>query len=139
MIKTRLTELLGIRHPIVLGGMSGATGAELVAAVSEAGGLGTLGVSAMTADEIRAAAENIRSRTSRPYGLNLLLFTVDEEQIAAALAARPRVLATAWPRPEDDLRVLAERVHASGALHVHQADTIGEAKRAAEAGADLVV
>ena len=55
MIKTRLTELLGIRHPIVLGGMSGATTAELVAAVSGAGGLGTLGVTSMPSDAIRAA------------------------------------------------------------------------------------
>ncbi len=139
MIRTRLTELLGIRHPIVLGGMSGATGADLVAAVSEAGGLGTLGVSSMTADEIRSAVERIRSRTSRPFGLNLLLFAVDEGQLGAAFTARPRVIATAWPRPEQDLRALAERAHASGAVHMHQADTVGEAKRAAEAGADAVV
>src|SRR5437899_7272680 len=139
MIKTRLTELLGIRHPIVLGGMSGATGADLVAAVSEAGGLGTLGVSSMTADEIRAAVETIRARTSRPFGLNLLLFTVGEDQIDAVLAARPRVIATAWPRSEDDLRALAKRVHARGAVHMHQADTVREATRAAEAGADAIV
>jgi len=139
MIKTRLTELLDIRHPIVLGGMSGATGADLVAAVSEAGGLGTLGVSSMTAEEIRAAVENIRARTTRPFGLNLLLFTVDEDQIDAVVTARPRVIATAWPRPEDDLRALAERAHASGAVYMHQVDTVGEATRAAEAGADAIV
>src|SRR2546430_6962391 len=139
MIKTRLTELLGIRHPIVLGGMSGATTAELVAAVSGAGGLGTLGVSSMTPDEIRAAIEKIRSLTDRPFGLNLLLFGVDEEQVNAVLAARPRVVATAWPRPEYDLRALAKRVHETGALFMHQADTLDEAKRAAEAGVDVVV
>ncbi|HKC91558.1 MAG TPA: nitronate monooxygenase [Candidatus Limnocylindria bacterium] len=139
MIKTRLTELLGIRHPIVLGGMSGATTAELVAAVSGAGGLGTLGVSAMPADAIRGAVEKIRSLTDRPFGLNLLLFGVDEEQVDAVVAARPRVVATAWPRPEYDLRGLATRVHEAGALFMHQADTLGEAKRAAEAGADVVV
>ena len=139
MIKTRLTDLLGIRHPIVLGGMSGATTAELVAAVSGAGGLGTLGVSSMTPEDIRAAVEKIRLLTDRPFGLNLLLFGVDEEQIDAVFAARPRVVATAWPRPEYDLRALAKRVHETGALHMHQADTLGEAKRAAEAGADVVV
>src|SRR5438876_5793005 len=139
MIKTRLTELLGIRHPIVLGGMSGATGADLVAAVSEAGGLGTLGVSSMTAEEIRAAVENIRARTTRPFGLNLLLFTVDEDQIDAVVTAGPRVIATAWPRPEDDLRALAKRAHARGAVYMHQVDTVGEATRAAEAGADAIV
>src|SRR6267378_2806163 len=91
VIKTRLTDLLGIRHPIVLGGMSRATSADLVAAVSEAGGLGTLGVSAMTPDEIRTAVERIRSRTDRPFGLNLLLFTVSEAQVDAVFTARPRV------------------------------------------------
>jgi len=139
VIKTRLTELLGIRHPIVLGGMSRATGADLVATVSEAGGFGTLGVSSMTPDEIRIAVERVRSRTDRPFGLNLLLFLVSDAQVDAVFAARPRVVATAWRRPDYDLRAFAERVHASGALHMHQVDTRDEAKRAAEAGADIVV
>jgi NAD(P)H-dependent flavin oxidoreductase YrpB (nitropropane dioxygenase family) len=139
VIKTRLTELLGIRHPIVLGGMSRATGADLVAAVSQAGGLGTLGVSAMTPDDIRTAVERIRSGTDRPFGLNLLLFLVSDAQVEAALAAHPRVVASAWRRPEYDLRAFSQRVHAAGALHMHQADTLDEAKRAAEAGADVVV
>jgi len=139
VIKTRLTDLLGIRHPIVLGGMSRATAADVVAAVSTAGGLGTLGASSMTPDEIRASCERIRSLTSAPFGLNALLFLVSPEQIDAIFACRPRVIATAWRRPEYDLRALVERTHASGALHMHQADTLDEAKRAAEAGADVIV
>src|SRR5256886_9313767 len=139
MIKTRLNDLLGIRHPIVLGGMSRATAASVAAAVSRAGGLGTLGTSSMTPDEIRASGGRIRSLTSAPCGLNALLFLVAPEQIEAIFACRPRVIATAWRRPEYDLRALADRVHASGALHMHQADTLDEAKRAAEAGADVVV
>jgi NAD(P)H-dependent flavin oxidoreductase YrpB (nitropropane dioxygenase family) len=139
MIKTRLTDLLGIRHPIMLGGMSRATAAEVVAAVSEAGGLGTLGISSMTPDEIRASCERIRSLTTAPFGLNALLFLVSSEQIDAIFACRPRVIATAWRRPEYDLRALTDRIHASGALHMHQADTLDEAKRAAEAGADVIV
>ena len=99
MIKTRLTQLLGIRHPIVLGGMSRATAADLVAAVSQAGGLGTLGISSMTPDEIRTSCERIRSMTSAPFALNALLFLVTAEQIDAVFACRPRVIATAWRRP----------------------------------------
>jgi NAD(P)H-dependent flavin oxidoreductase YrpB (nitropropane dioxygenase family) len=139
MIKTRLTDLLGIRHPIVLGGMSRATAADVVAAVSGAGGLGTLGISSMTPDDIRTSCERIRSLTSAPFGLNALLFLASPEQVDAIFACRPRVVATAWRRPEYDLRALVERVHASGALHMHQADTLDEAKRAAEAGVDVVV
>jgi len=119
--------------------MSRATAAEVVAAVSQAGGLGTLGISSMTPDEIRASCERIRALTSAPFGLNALLFLVSAEQVDAIFACRPRVIATAWRRPEYDLRALAERIHASGALHMHQADTLDEAKRAAEAGADVVV
>jgi len=139
MIKTRLTDLLGVRHPIVLGGMSRATAADVVAAVSGAGGLGTLGISSMTPDEIRMSCERIRSLTSAPFGLNALLFLVSPEQVDAIFECSPRVVATAWGRPEYDLRALVERVHASGALHMHQADTLDEAKRAAEAGVDVVV
>src|SRR2546430_16118536 len=139
MIKTRLTDLVGIRHPIVLGGMSRATAASVAAAVSRAGGLGTLGISPMTPDEIRASCERIRSLTAAPFGLNALLFLVSPEQVDAIFACRPRVIATAWRRPEYDLRALADRIHASGALHMHQADTLDEAKRGAEAGADVVV
>ena len=76
MIKTRLTELLAIRHPIVLGGMSRATAADVVGAVSDAGGLGTLGISSMSPEEIRASCERIRALTSAPFGLNALLFLV---------------------------------------------------------------
>src|SRR2546430_6372079 len=139
MIKTRLTDLLGIRHPIVLGGMSRATAADIVGAVSQAGGLGTLGISWMTPDDIHASCERIRSLTSAPFGLNALLFLASPEQVDAIFACRPRVVATAWRRPEYDLRALVERVHASGALHMHQADTLDEVKRAAEAGVDAVV
>jgi NAD(P)H-dependent flavin oxidoreductase YrpB (nitropropane dioxygenase family) len=139
LIKTRLTELLGIRHPIVLGGMSRATAAEVVGAVSKAGGLGTLGISAMTPEEIRASCERIRSLTSAPFGLNALLFLVAADRLDAMFACRPRVVATAWRRPDQDLRGVADRAHAIGALHMHQADTLDEAKRAAEAGADIVV
>jgi NAD(P)H-dependent flavin oxidoreductase YrpB (nitropropane dioxygenase family) len=87
MLRTRLTELLGIDHPIVLGGMASGTSPELVAAVSEAGGLGILGVTAMTSDRIESAAAEIRSATDRPFGLNMLLFLSDEDRFAAMLAA----------------------------------------------------
>lgn len=145
MIKTRLTGLLGIRHPIVLGGMSGGTSAELVAAVSNAGGLGVHGASptvtsiAMQHDETRSVVERIRSLTDAPFGLNLLLFVCSDADIDAILALRPRVLATAWPKVETDLRSVAERAHAAGALWMHQVDRADEAKRAAEAGADIIV
>jgi NAD(P)H-dependent flavin oxidoreductase YrpB (nitropropane dioxygenase family) len=145
VIRTRLTELLGIRHPIVLGGMSGGTSAELVAAVSSAGAFGVYGASltvvgvAVQHDQVRAVVERIRSLTDAPFGLNVLLFAVAESDIDAILGLRPRVLATAWPRPETDLRSIAKRAHAAGVLWMHQVDRADEARRAADAGADIIV
>ena len=145
MIKTRLTQLLGIRHPIVLGGMSGGTSAELVAAVSNAGGFGIFGASLTAAtspaqqDATRGVVDRIRSLTDAPFGVNLLLFACSETDVDSVLALRPRVLATAWPNEGMDLRSIADRAHAAGVLWMHQADRADGAKRAAEAGADIIV
>ena len=101
MITTRACSLLGITHPVVLGGMSGGfTNPELVAAVSEAGGLGVLGAAWHDPADIAAQAADIRRRTERPFGLNLLLFGAEPERVDAVIEARPAVLSTAWPSPE---------------------------------------
>ena len=146
MIRTPLTALLGIRHPILLGGMSGATSAALVAAVSEAGGLGIFGASqrvrpgpALGLDDVVSVTRRIRELTAAPFGLNLLLFDANDDDVDGILACRPLVLSTAWRRPDQDLRPIVERAHASGVLFMHQVDTLEEAKRAAAAGADIVV
>lgn len=139
-LRTRCTELLGIEHPIVLGGMgSGATTPPMVSAVSGAGGLGILGVSRYPAERVAAAAEQVRRETDRPFGLNLLLFLSDDAAVDAVLAQRPPVFSTAWPWPEQDLRTLFERAHSAGARVVHMVSAVEEAVRAAEAGADVVV
>ncbi len=138
-MRTRAAELFSIEHPVVLGGMAAATGPELVAAVSNAGGLGLMGAARRTRAEIEAAAEAIRSRTAKPWGFNLLLFSADEEAVASVLAVRPPVFSTAWPWPEQDLKAIFSRAHASGARVLHMVSTVGEAFRAAEAGADAIV
>jgi NAD(P)H-dependent flavin oxidoreductase YrpB (nitropropane dioxygenase family) len=139
MLHTPICELLGIRHPVVLGGMGSATTPQLVAAVSEAGGLGILSASHQSPDRQRAEVEEIRSLTDAPFGLNHLLFQVDEERLAATIECSPRVLSTAWAWPSQDLRRFAELAHAAGGLFMHMASTVGEAVRAAEAGADVIV
>lgn len=139
MLRTRACAMLGIRHPIVLGGMGGGTGPELVATVSNAGGLGVQGCAGRSAQEIARLAEEIRRRTDKPFGLNLLLFLADESAIAAVLAARPAVFSTAWARMEQDLRAWFARAHDAGTKVMHMVATVPEAVRAAEAGADLIV
>lgn len=139
MIKTPLCDLLGIRHPIVLGGMGSATSPKLVAAVSNAGGLGTLGTSTFSAAHITEAAAAIRQSTDKPFGINHLLFRVKDEDFAATLAARPSVVAFAWARRDQDLRSYFERAQDAGSKTMYMASTRAEALRAAEAGADVIV
>ena len=71
-LKTEICELLGIDYPIIQAGMAGgATTVELVAAVSEAGGLGSLGAAYMAPDDLRKAIEEIRQRTSKNFAVNI--------------------------------------------------------------------
>lgn len=73
-LSIRVTELLRVEHPIIQAGMAGgATTPELVAAVSEAGGLGTLGAAYMSPDAIRDAVAEVRSLTGRPFAVNLFV------------------------------------------------------------------
>jgi len=139
-LRTRVTELLGIEHPVILGGMGrGATVPPMVAAVSEAGGLGVLGVTRYPADQVAGQAAAVRAATSCPFGLNLLLFASDDGAVEAVLAQRPPVFSTAWPWPERDLRAVFDRAHSAGARVMHMVSAVDEAKRAADAGADLIV
>jgi len=139
MIHTRVCDLLGISHPIVLGGMGGATTAPLVAAVSNAGGFGTLGTSAFDAAMLDREIGAIRERTDKPFGVNHLLFEVKEEMFAVTLRARPALVAFAWARKNQNLSDYFKRAHDCGARVMHMAGEVPEALRAAEAGADILV
>ena len=71
-LETKLCEILGITNPIIQAGMAGGpTTVELVASVSNAGGLGTLGAAYMKPEEIRAAIRKIKEQTSKPFAVNL--------------------------------------------------------------------
>src|SRR4026207_328248 len=85
MIHTRICDLLGIQHPIILGGMGTATTAPLVAAVSNAGGFGTLGTSAFNAATLESEIASIHERTEKPFGVNHLLFRIQVDMYAGTL------------------------------------------------------
>ncbi len=141
MLHTRVCDLLGITHPIVLGGIGSATSVGLVTAVSNAGGLGTLGASLLRPQQVREQIAAIRAATTKPFGVNFLLFMAEEIEasLAAALEARPPIVAFAWARPDQDLRAYVQRVHDAGLLVMHMASEVPEAVRAAAAGADVIV
>jgi NAD(P)H-dependent flavin oxidoreductase YrpB (nitropropane dioxygenase family) len=76
VLKTPLCDLLDIEYPVILAGMGGGDGfsrAELVAAVSEAGGIGVIGGAGFTPDEIHEECEKVRSWTKKPFGVDILL------------------------------------------------------------------
>jgi NAD(P)H-dependent flavin oxidoreductase YrpB (nitropropane dioxygenase family) len=139
MIHTRICDLLGIDHPIVLGGMGTATTAPLVAAVSNAGGFGTLGTSAFNAAKLETEIASIHERTDKPFGVNHLIFEIREEMFAVTLRARPALAAFAWARKDQDLRDYFRRAHDAGCKVMYMAGEVPEAIRAAEAGADVLV
>jgi enoyl-[acyl-carrier protein] reductase II len=71
-MRTRLTELLDIEHPVMLAGMGGVSYHRIVAAVSDAGGFGTLGASSMGMPVLKAEMAAVKELTDRPFGVDLL-------------------------------------------------------------------
>lgn len=70
-LKTPLTDLVGIEHPVVQTGMGWVAGARLVAATSNAGGLGILASATMTLEELRVAVGKVKAATDKPFGINI--------------------------------------------------------------------
>ena len=73
IFRTTLCDLLGIEYPILQSGMGGVAGPDLAAEISNAGGLGILSAALLTADQLRTGIREIRTKTTRPFGVNLLL------------------------------------------------------------------
>jgi NAD(P)H-dependent flavin oxidoreductase YrpB (nitropropane dioxygenase family) len=139
MIRTPVCELLGIEHPIALGGMGSIYSPALVAAVSAAGGLGAMGCHQANSDQIGAGTAGIRERTNKPFALNFLLFDIKKDCYASALALHPPVVALAWPRPEQDIEAYIKLAHDAGSKVTFMAGGVPEAARAAECGADVII
>src|SRR3712207_6583199 len=70
-LRTRLTELVGVRYPIVQTGMGWVSGARLTAATARAGGLGIIASSTMTVEQLRQAIHEVKGRTDAPFGVNI--------------------------------------------------------------------
>ena len=136
-MRTRLTDVLGIEHPVMLAGMAGVASADLVVAVCEAGGFGCLGAATMTTGQMVEEIRAIRARTGRPFGVDLLTampgdLTGQVEQIIAG-GARVFVAGLGIPGAVIDL------CHRHGVLVVNMCGKVTHARRAVDAGCDLVV
>ena len=134
-MRTALTELLGIEAPIVLAPMGGAVTPELAAAVSNAGGLGTLALSWSTPDDVRSQVAETAALTDRPFGVNLIREWDQRERLAVAVDAGAPVISLFW----GDAAGLVQEAHDEGAIVFVSVASADEAARAAAAGADAVV
>jgi len=134
-LQTPVCDLLGIQLPIFQAGMSSYTTPELVAAVSNAGGLGIIGALSRKPDDLREEIRKVRELTSRPFGVNHVISQVDEDAIEVTIELRVSVLSLAWGRAGDTVR----RAHDAGMKVVHQINTPEEAGRVASDGADVIV
>src|SRR6516225_10884628 len=136
-MRTRLTDLLQIEHPVMLAGMGGVSYHRLVAAVSEAGGFGTLGAGAMTPSQLHDEIRATKQLTSKPFGVDLLTALPAQmlESIDIMLDEDVPVFVAALGVP----REVIERCHANNVLVVNMCGKVRHAVAAVEAGCDLVV
>jgi enoyl-[acyl-carrier protein] reductase II len=137
MIRTRLTEMLGVDHPVMLAGMGGVSYAALVAAVSEAGGFGCLGASTMGSDRMVAEMQQVRAATGKPFGVDLLTAMPGglERQVELVVEHGAAVFVAGLGVPESVVKLC----HEGGLLVVNMCGKVDHARRAVDAGCDLVV
>ncbi len=137
MIHTPICDLLGIDFPIIQAGMGPFTSAELVAAVSNAGALGSLGAGARPIKNLAEQLDKLSELTSRPFAINHTLSPSlpDREALRLTLKARPRLVSFALGDPKEYVK----QVHEEGLLVMHQVTTVQQAYQAAESGVDIII
>ncbi len=134
-LHTPVCDLLGIEFPIFQGGMATYTSAELVAAVSNAGGLGIIGALGRNRDDLRDEIRRVRNLTSKPFGVNHVVCRIDDACVELTLAQRVPVISLSWGRAAE----LTARAHEAGLKVVHQVTTPEDAGGVAAEGADVVI
>lgn len=138
-LHTPVCDLLCCDYPIVLAGMGGVARYELVAAVTEAGGFGFLGMVRESPEFIAAEIAAVRARTARPFGVNLIPAATRpdrlEAELRACIAAEVHAVTLFW-----DLSVeTVKRLRGAGVLVACQVGSLSEARAAEDAGADILI
>jgi nitronate monooxygenase len=135
-ISTSLTALLGIRHPILLAPMDLIAGARLVAAVSAAGGFGILGGGYGDRAWLEQQTAKLQ-KSAGPFGIGFITWSLAKrpELLDIALSARPRAIMLSFGDP----LAFAPRIKAAGALLICQVQSEDMARRAFDAGADILI
>jgi enoyl-[acyl-carrier protein] reductase II len=136
-MQTRLTQVLGIEHPVMLAGMGGVSYHQLVAAVSEAGGFGCLGASTMPSDQMVDEMRRVREETTKPFGVDLLTAMPGDMvgQVEKIIAGGASVFVAGLGVPSD----VVDLCHRNGLLVINMCGKVDHARRAVDAGCDIVV
>ena len=136
-MKTRLTDVLGIDHPVMLAGMGGVSYSPLVTAVSEAGGFGCLGASTMSNEQMVAEIALVRGATDKPFGVDLLTAMPGDlvGQVEQIIAGGASVFVAGLGVPAE----VVELCHRNHVLVVNMCGKVDHARRALDAGCDVVV
>lgn len=135
-MNTRITELLGIKHPIIQGGMAWVAEHHLAAAVSEAGGLGLIGGANAPAEVVREEIRKAKALTKKPIGVNVMLLSPHADEIAKVVVEEGiGVVTTGAGNPEKYI----EMWKAAGVKIIPVVASVALAKRMERYGADAVV
>ncbi|MEI9989730.1 MAG: nitronate monooxygenase family protein [Rhizomicrobium sp.] len=137
-LRTPLCDMLGIRYPIMLAGMGGVSYGALAAAVSEAGGFGTLGMAGRSAEEITHEMKVVRDLTDKPFGVDLLAAVPQSLEATADIiiegGAKAFISGLGVPPPH-----LVKKFHDAGLLVMNVNGTVKHARSAEAGGLDAVV
>lgn len=134
-MQTRITELFGIEHPIVLPGMSWISVPELVAAVGNAGGIGYLATGPLSTEQTRESVRKLRTLTDKPFGAGVTLLMPGARENAEALIEEQVPVVNVSLGKCD---WIAERVHAYGGKVIATVTTERHARAAERQGADAL-
>lgn len=135
-MKTRLTELLGIKYPVIQGGMAWTSDANLAAAVSNAGGAGIIGSGGRTVEWTRDEIKKAKSMTDKPFGVNVMLMAPNVAEMIDMLCEEKVAFVTLGagnPVPH------IEKFHSAGIKVIPVVPSVKLAKRIEAAGADAMV
>jgi nitronate monooxygenase/enoyl-[acyl-carrier protein] reductase II len=135
MLRTRLCDLLGIEHPIVLAPFGPWDEVELAAAVSNAGALGSVGTAVRSVDELRAQWDRLRELTDRPFAVNHTGRPFNAEAFEATLDFGPQAISFHMGIPADRIAQAKDR----GITWIQTVGDTEGAEQALSAGADVVV
>ncbi|MDQ5826663.1 MAG: nitronate monooxygenase [Chloroflexota bacterium] len=135
MLRTPVCDVLGIEVPVMQAAIWPATAPELVAAVSEVGGLGSIGSVFESAESVERQIARVRQLTNHPFAVNHVVPLLDDGAFEATLEAKPAVVSLALGDPAD----LVEQIHTAGAKVVHQVHTVQQAREVAELGVDVII